>query len=100
MLIGVDVSTAEDPQDVVLGAVSGGDDRLGLVDFLQNLGERLLLDLLAGSIKQKANVDVSSLPNPVLVSKVSIGDDSRRFEFDRASRRCLWPRGGAWAVRP
>ena len=53
-----------------------GDDRLRLVDLLQNLREGLLLYLPAGSIKQQPNVNVGSLPDPVFVGEVPVGDDS------------------------
>ena len=57
-------------------AVLGSDHRLGLVDLAKDLNERLLLDPLSGGVEQQVDVDVGSLPDPVLVGKIPVGDDA------------------------
>ena len=68
----------------------GGDYGLRVHSGGQDLGEWLPLGPLEGCIEKAADVDVGSVPDPVLVSEVPVGDDTGAVE--------LAERGGAAGV--
>ena len=80
-LVGGRVALGEHPQQVVLGAVAGGHHRGRLLDGGQQLDEALAPDVMMGGVEEIGDVDVGSLPDPVLVGEAPVGDQPRRLEL-------------------
>ena len=66
---------------MVLGAVAGGHHRGRLPDGGQQLDQALALDSVMGGVEEIGDVDVGSLPDPVLVGEAPVGDQTRRLEL-------------------